>query len=95
MKAQSWRDDILQCEDGDLAAAVVRALEDLLAEDCHLFAVDVHERSIAHKFADYLGIQFPGWDTDVEYNRDRHDPKVLGISQIFRLVVTSGKSIQT
>ena len=38
---------------------------------------DVSERSIAHKLAEYLQIQFPDWNVDCEYNRKGLEPKAL------------------
>jgi hypothetical protein len=41
----------------------------LLKNDAELLKIDVHERSITHKFAEYLQFQFPDWNVDCEYNR--------------------------
>ncbi len=46
------------------------ALNVLRANDRFLLQYNVSERSIAHKFAQYLTILFPGYDVDCEYNRN-------------------------
>ena len=53
------------------------ALELLLKNDFFLLKEAVHERSIAHKLAEYLQIQFPKWNVDCEYNRKGIEPKRL------------------
>lgn len=56
------------------------AAEKLLNLDRHLLQIDIHERTIAHQFAIYLGELFsPPWDIDCEYNRNHNIPKVLRI----------------
>ena len=37
----------------------------------------VHERSLAHKFAEYLQDEFQDWNVDYEYNRKGKTTKVL------------------
>ncbi len=44
------------------------ALNLLRANDSFLLQYNVSERSIAHKFAQYLTLLFPGYDVDCEYN---------------------------
>jgi hypothetical protein len=63
------------------------AIDFLLRLDAYLFETDVNERSISHKFATYLQNEFKGWDVDCEYNRDRHDPKILNLPNIYSLEV--------
>ena len=43
--------------------------------------LDVNERSITHKIAEYLQRDFrtEGYDVDCEYNRNGHDPKTLSL----------------
>ena len=67
---------------GPVAAALVReslnrSIRLLFERDFFLLKNDVNERSITHKLAAYLQAEFPNWDVDCEYNRDRHDPKCL------------------
>jgi hypothetical protein len=53
------------------------ALQRLSDRDFHLLSADVNERSITHKLAEYLQAELPDWHVDCEYNRDRHDSKLL------------------
>ncbi len=58
------------------------ALDKLVKKDCFLLTNDVNERSISHKLAEHLSVEFKKWDVDCEYNRDGHLPKRLqGIGQ--------------
>ncbi len=59
----------------DVHRRVSQALETLHAKDQYLLDQDVHERTIAHRFAIYLENEFPGWHVDCEYNRMGGDPK--------------------
>ena len=45
------------------------ALGLLYKNDTFLLEESVHERSIAHKLAEYLQQQFPDWHVDCEYNK--------------------------
>jgi hypothetical protein len=49
----------------------------LLKNDIDLLKNDVHERSITHKLAEYLQIQFPDWNVDCEYNRKGDATKTI------------------
>ena len=54
----------------------------LFKNDSFLLENNVHERSIAHKLAEYLQVQFLDWNVDCEYNLKGLNTKVLdGISQ--------------
>lgn len=44
------------------------ALDELLKNDAFLLRNGAHERSVAHKLAEYLQQQFNGWHVDCEYN---------------------------
>lgn len=41
--------------------------------------LEANERSIAHKLAEYLQIEFPEYEVDCEYNRFFKDPKILDV----------------
>lgn len=56
---------------------VVNAINKLLKNDSLLLKIDANERSISHKFAEYLQSEFPGWNVDCEYNRDGFEVKEL------------------
>lgn len=45
----------------------------LLKHDSFLLKMHVNERSVSHKLAEYLQIQFPDWNVDCEYNRSVND----------------------
>lgn len=49
----------------------------LFKNDAFLLVNDVHERTITHKLAEYLQLQFPKWHVDCEYNRDHAESKTL------------------
>lgn len=51
------------------------ALDQLFKNDAFLLENGAHERSIAHKLAEYLQQQFPDWHVDCEYNRHGLYPK--------------------
>jgi hypothetical protein len=58
----------------ELEIAVEAACDRLIAKDRPLFVRDVNERSLSHKFANYLQEEVAkwgeGWDVDCEFNRD-------------------------
>jgi hypothetical protein len=64
-------------EPAQIERRVTRAAESLLKHDGYLLTCDVNERSVTHKFAEHLQREFPEWNVDCEYNRDRHDTKRL------------------
>ena len=57
--------------------AVSNALNELLKLDFYLLTTNINERSISHRLAVYLQLQFPDWDVDCEYNRNHDDVKRL------------------
>lgn len=77
MGGMDWRTALLECSDRVVGVAVHGATEALLGVDGHLLSVDANERAISHRLARHLENGFDGWDVDCEYNRDRHDPKLL------------------
>ena len=52
------------------------ALQILVKKDVYLLENGVHERSITHKFAEYLQIQFPDLNVDCEYNKKGELPGI-------------------
>lgn len=56
---------------------VVNAYKSLLKNDSHLLITDANERSITHKLAEYLQVEFPEYNVDCEYNRNGLDVKRL------------------
>jgi len=61
----------------DVRKEIIRAYKEFIKNDFHLLVVDANERSITHKFAEYLQIEFPEYDVDCEYNRNMVEPKRL------------------
>jgi hypothetical protein len=55
------------CE--EIKSKINIAIDILFENDIFLLTNNVHERSISHKFAEYLQILFPDWNVDCEYNR--------------------------
>lgn len=56
----------------NIERSVQAALDKLFDRDAELLQNDVNERTITHKFAEYLALEFSDWDVDCEYNR-KHD----------------------
>lgn len=52
---------------------VEKSLKLLLKNDSFLLHSNAHERSITHKLAEYLQLEFPEWNVDCEYNRNGHE----------------------
>jgi hypothetical protein len=61
----------------DVRSRLDRAVRKLLDNDECLIELDVNERTITHKLAEYLQGEFPDWNVDCEYNRDGHKCKSL------------------
>lgn len=60
-----------------LRRRVDRAIRRLQDHDAVLFDIEVAERSITHKFGEYLQQEFPNWNVDCEYDRDTINTKRL------------------
>ena len=69
----------LQFSNDDIIEKVHDALNRLLINDQDLLYIDVAERTIAHKIAEYMIPLFPGWHIDCEYNKDGHEPKRISL----------------
>lgn len=54
----------------EVCEKIAKAFSKLLAQDEYLLDVNIHERSLTHKLAEYLQEEFPEWNVDCEYNRD-------------------------
>jgi len=59
--------------------ALNASIDLLLRADADILEIDVNERTISHRLAEYLEPHFPGWNIDCEYNRDGHKSKRLDI----------------
>lgn len=56
-----------------IQAGCIRAIRRLLTLDQDLLKLKANERSISHKLAEYLSIEFEGYHVDCEYNRGGPD----------------------
>jgi hypothetical protein len=63
------------------------SLARLIAYDVDLLALDVHERTITAKLADYLQDLLPEWTVDPEYNRIRDQVKQVQLDGEWVIVV--------
>lgn len=61
----------------DIRKHIERAYQMLIKKDKYLLEVDANERSITHRLAIYLELEFPEYNVDCEYNRNGIDPKRL------------------
>ena len=61
----------------EIDARIANAVAIFLSRDEYLITNDVNERSLTHKFAEYLQAEFPDWNVDCEYNRLGSNPKML------------------
>ena len=58
---------------------IKRAYKILLKNDSYLLIVGVNERSLTHKFAEYLQLEFPEYNVDCEYNKNIDNPKTIPV----------------
>ena len=70
----------MDCE-SDLHKKVKAALYEFFCKDRGLLELNVNERSISHKLAEYLQPQFEGLQVDCEYNRREGEVKRLNCLQ--------------
>lgn len=64
--------ELMSIQPDELKSRVNIAVNKLLKNDNFLLSSNANERSISHKFAEYLQQEFPEWNVDCEYNRDLH-----------------------
>lgn len=60
-----------------LKSKIQKAIGMLLKNDLFLLEIKAHERSVAHKLAEYLQQEFSEYHVDCEYNRDENLSKRL------------------
>jgi hypothetical protein len=63
--------DMHDNEERRVKESVDAALARLLERDADLLRLDVHERTITGRLAEYLQASLPEWNVDPEYNRIR------------------------
>ena len=61
----------------DVRRRLHAAYNTLLEHDRALLELDANERSLTHKLAEHLQVEFPDWNVDCEYNRKGTLPKRL------------------
>src|SRR5688572_2056656 len=69
--------EVARCSDARVGDAVRVAIATLLDVDRDLFAIGVHERTVAARLAMHLQPELQDWSVDCEYNREGHDPKEI------------------
>ncbi len=75
------------------------AYKTFVERDWYLLKVDANERSLTHKLAEYLQIEFAGWDVDCEYNRWAENPgedpqkRLQGLEEKVSTADTKGKTV--
>jgi hypothetical protein len=69
--------------DDEIKKKVEFCIRQLLRNDYHLLEINAHERSIAHKLAEYLQQQFHDWHVDCEYNRHGIEIKKLDEARVY------------
>ena len=67
----------------DIKRRVINAICTLYRHDLELLDLGVSERSVTHKLAEYLAVEFPSWRVDCEYNRHGHEIKRLRVDADF------------
>ena len=69
-------------EKRDIIKKINLALDLFYEKDAHLIEINVHERSIAHKFAEYLQLLFPEYNVDCEYDKHgKYTKELEGIKE--------------
>lgn len=72
------------------------AIQIFLKNDLELLEINVNERSISHKMAEYLQSLFPEWHVDCEYNRMKnHEMSEDYITKTLNLPIEDLKSNDT
>lgn len=70
--------------DDQIIEKVRSAVWGVLQNDMSLLETDANEASIAGAIYYYLRPLFPGWDVDLEYNRDGYEPKRVTMPRYHR-----------
>jgi hypothetical protein len=65
----------IEMKEQEVQENLTKALDKLILKDDFLLKIDAHERTIAHKLAEYLQQEFPYWHVDCEYNRYKDKEK--------------------
>jgi hypothetical protein len=73
-------------EERRLREVMDTVLARLIAQDIDLLILDVHERTITAKLADYMQELLPDWTVDPEYNRIRDRVKEVQVDGKWAIV---------
>jgi hypothetical protein len=68
-------------EEKEITTRLNNALRKVGENDRYLLEFDLSERCIAARLALYLQAEFPGYNVDIEYNRDGAAPKRLNLPE--------------
>ena len=86
----------------EIKERVIRCLKRIEDNEREIIQNDISERTITHKFAEYLQIEFKDYNVDVEYNRNyeagEYEPKKAllikaGFDEAYRKAKESGEDI--
>ncbi len=83
----------MMCTEKDIKRHLDIAAKQLKSKDAFLLEHGVNERSITHKFAEYIQQQFKDYNVDCEYNRMKSDE--IGIPFIEKRLRLEIKDVQT
>jgi hypothetical protein len=67
----------MSIEHDEVVRRIDSAYISMIRADFVLFEIDVNERSLTHKLAEHLQVEFQDWNVDCEYNRNGSLPKRL------------------
>ena len=74
-------------EEGRVREAINTALARLVQHDTDLLILNVHERTVTGKLAEYIQQLLPDWTVDPEYNRIRDQVKQVQLDGEWVMVV--------
>lgn len=82
----NYNEILNECEDQVVRDAVADAIAQLFGNCMRQLRIDVAERTIAGRLADFLRPHFAGLDVEIEYNRMGEAPKSLNWNENLELV---------
>lgn len=75
--AMNYKDVLKECRDPAVSSAIADALDQLFQHCGHQLRIDVGERALAGRLAEYIRPHFKDHDVEIEYNRMGDAPKKL------------------
>lgn len=73
----NYQDALKECRDPTVSNAIAEAIGQLFQHCDNQLRIDVNERALAGRLADYIRPYFQDFDVEVEYNRMGEAPKKL------------------